>query len=240
MQFLLADLKRGFCERRFYAATAIGIISLLCSVLYVLYSGYDSPLSLFQKSHGLLLPFIAPLLAAYPYSTMNMTEDTSGFITFMSMRQKKNNWTWKRFIVNGMVGGTTVTLPTLCLLIVCIFLGLGDNTTDLLPLLGLNFLFGFSFSSLSYGLTAFNVHSYLPLIIPQVIYFFFIYSFPILGLSAYYPPLAFSPYIFSSLSSYDYSITFLLLMIGASVLLVLIGQVKKTALFQQVREVFGL
>lgn len=239
MRFLLADQKRALCEPSFFMATLTGSLLMIASALYIIYVGYENPLSLFQQSHSLFLPFVAPLLAAIPYSTMNMTEQSSGYATFMSLRQGNKTWQLRRFWVNGITGGITLLVPTLVLLAISILCGLGGEFVVLYQLLGLNFYFGFSFASLSYGLTFLNIHTYLPHVAPQVLYFFAIYTFPILGLSAYYPPLAFSPYIFPSLASMSYAITFLTVVTGVGLLLTLLGKCKETKWVSALREVTG-
>lgn len=227
MRFIRADFKRGCTEPRFFLALLLGIGCALISGAVIAQGDLVDGYAFFTKSHSLALPFIVPLLCALPYSNMVMLEGATKFDSFMSLRLSHRLWLFRRFLVNGAVSGLTALVPGVALLLTSLHMDSSAFTVDVYQVLLLNFAFGFAFGSLSYGLCFVNTASYIPLVAPQVIYLFFIYSFPILGLSQYYPPLAYAPWILPSVASIPHIALFLLAVTAVSLLLTCVGAVKK-------------
>ncbi|MDR0946545.1 MAG: hypothetical protein LBM87_02190 [Ruminococcus sp.] len=188
MRFLLTDLRRGFTERTFTAAIILGVIILGSSYFYLRLSGEPG----FLNVQSLLFPFVAPFLGALPFSGIIMTEVKTHYSELLKLRRKGKSYRFTRFLTVGLTGGAALLLPEILL---SLFFGFDEK---ILNSLLTAFPFGFSFGVLSYALTWFNRESFLPLIIPEVIYLLLTYAFPYLGLEKFYPPLMISPYIYGS------------------------------------------
>lgn len=228
MKFFITDLKRAFSERNFFITIFIGILSVFLPAVYLFLEGNLISFDFFKGSHGMILPFIAPILAAIPYSNMNMIEEKSGFDFLMFYRQGKKRWEFKRFFVNGITAGVAVSIPAGILAVFALFLGGTIQIYDMIEIVLLNFLFGFSFATVSYGLTFVNSKRYIPIVAPEVVYLLMIYSFPHLGLEQYYPPLAFSPYIFSSYANTKSSLMLMVLVIFIGILFIIYGKITRS------------
>lgn len=227
MRFFVVDIKRCFTERNFFASVLCGTLVIAVSMLVALGQGTTDVSKFFISSHSLILPFIAPILAAIPYNNMNMIEKESKYEMLMLFRQNIKNWEFKRFLTNGIVSGTSLVIPLLILFVVCLFMGLNNSINEILSVILLDFLFGFAFGSLSYGLTFVNQKKYIPTIAPQVIYLLLIYAFPYLELELYYPPLCFSPWILPTIAQPANINLVLAVIISISLLLVLYGKYKE-------------
>lgn len=227
MRFLLVDLKRCFTERGFLASVLCGIFIIAVSMLISLGQGTTDVSKLFISSHSLILPFIAPILTALPYSNMNMIEKESKYEVLMLFRQNIKGWEFKRFLTNGIVSGACLVIPLIILFVACLFMGLDSLINEILSVILLDFIFGFAFGSLSYSLTFVNQKKYIPTIAPQVIYLLLIYAFPYLELELYYPPLCFSPWILPSMAQPTNINIVLTVIICISLMLVLFGKYKE-------------
>lgn len=227
MRFIIVDLKRCFTERSFITSIFIGIACVAVSMILMINQGGGSIKDLFISSHSLILPFIAPLLAALPYSNMNMVEADNKYDLLIMLRQNGKGWEFKRFFTNGVVSGLCIVIPLLLLLIACLVMGLDNSINEILSVILLDFIFGFAFASISYGLTFVNTKKYIPIVAPQVIYLLLIYAFPYLGLEAYYPPLCFSPWILPSYANLRNINTIFIVVIGLSIVLVFMGKFKR-------------
>lgn len=221
MRFVVADLKRGFTEPRFFLALVLGLGCALVSGAVVgdVGSGYG----FFTQSHSLALPFIMPLLCALPYSNMHMQEQHSKFDRFMALRQGQKPWVFKRFLVNGLVSGATAVAPGIGLLLVSLTFDATACTPEVCQVLLFNIAFGFAFGSLAYGLCFVNTQSYIPLVAPQVLYWFLVYALPVLELDVYFPPLAYAPWILPGVASYPHIALLLGTITGVSALLCCVG-----------------
>ncbi len=229
MRFVISDLKRGFTERNFVLSVFAGLFCIALSALVVIQAGQDSAFDLFKSTHGLLLPIVAPLLAAFPYSNMTMIEKQSKYKLLMDFRQNDESMIIKRFFTNGIISGFAVLIPSAVLFVLCLFMGLDESISEIVSVLLLNFLFGAAFGSLSYSLTFYTDKRYIPTIAPQVIYLLLIYSFPHLGLEQFYPPLSFSPWILSSVFEVANILIFLFALVFSSFLFVLLSLFIKKA-----------
>ncbi|WP_409969528.1 hypothetical protein RFF05_06350 [Bengtsoniella intestinalis] len=227
MRFLLTDWKRGFTEPRFFLAMAISLGCVGISLCVTLQSGITDGYGLFTQSHSLILPFCAPLLCALPYSNMQMREADTGFDRLMALRCKHKSWLFRRFITNGFISGVTGVMGGATLLAVSLLWDTTACTTEIYQVLGLNFIFGVAFGSLSYGLCFVNTQRYIPLIAPQVGYLFAMYACPTLRLNQYFPPLAFAPWILPSMFDLTNMVTLLLGLTAVGFGLTVIGQVRK-------------
>ncbi|MFV0517447.1 MAG: hypothetical protein ACK5MV_08620 [Aminipila sp.] len=225
MRFLVVDIKRVFTERNFIAAVIVGIISVFLPFLYSLSKGINDGYELYTISHSLILPFIAPLLACFSYSNMSMIEKDSRFNRLMLVKNQMKNWEIKRFLVNGIAGGSTLTIPLLILMVICLPWGISNNIIDVIFVVMMDFVFGFAFASIAYGLTFFNNKQYIPMIAPQVMYLLMIYAFPHLQLEEIYPPIAFSPWILPGMFKIENMAFIIMSLLVLSVFIVLMGKV---------------
>ena len=196
MRFFLTDLRRVFTETAFYISMLLNLLLLGAGMLCV----WDSCEAerLFLHAQSFALPFVAPVLAAMPYTVMIMQEKETRYDILMNIKLNGTGYIFRRFITCGISGGMALFIPQAVLLIVCVILcPEADRGYDLTVLL-LSLSFGFSYASLSYGLTFVNRQRYVPLVMPQVIYLLCIYAFPHIKLERFYPPLDIAPAIYGS------------------------------------------
>lgn len=196
MRFFLTDLRRIFTEPAFYISIMLNLLLLGAGVLCV----WDScePERLFLYAQSFALPFVAPVLAAMPYSVMIMQEKETRYDTLMNIKLNGTGYCFRRFITCGISGAAALFIPQAVLLIVCIIIcPEADRRYDFTVLL-LSLSFGFSYAALSYGLTFVNRQRYVPLVMPQVLYLLCIYAFPHIRLERFYPALDISPAIYGS------------------------------------------
>lgn len=199
MKFMITDFKRGLTEPTFFASISISFVVLAISLgYYLLTEEVFEATRAFWVSQSLILPFIAPLLATLPYSNMNMLEKDSGYLRLLTLKEGKKHYDFKRFMINGTVGGLAIILPLLVLAGICSFFSAYQSLEEIIGIICLDFMFGFSYASIAYGLTFVNTKRYIPIVAPQIIYLLFIYAFPYLNLDAYYPPLSFAPWLLPS------------------------------------------
>ena len=192
------DVKRGGCEPLFLGALILGFAMLIFPFFYLLNFGdYDSA-DIFKTSQAMIFPFAAPLLCALPYSCMKMRENSTRFNNLMRMKMNRQGYILPRFFANGVIGAAVLMIPQILLLIVVLIYNPGINSTEIIRVILLAAPFGFAYSSFSYGLSFFNVKSYIPATAPQILYMLMVYAFPILGLTRFYPPLGISPWIYGS------------------------------------------
>ena len=193
MRFFKTDLKRIFTEPAFFLSLFLGALLLFGAMGYLIISGETE--NLYARSQALALPFVAPLLAAMPYSVMIMRERETRYGIMMTVKLRKSGYQLPRLVTCGISGAAALFIPQLVLFIVCMALE-GTPVSERAAELVLPLTFGFGYSTFSYGLTFANRQRYVPLVMPQVLYMLCIYAFPHLHLEKFYPPLDISPSIF--------------------------------------------
>lgn len=194
MRFIKTDLKRIFTEPAFWLSVILGTVLYFGAMAYFLLGCKAD--SLYISSQALAMPFIAPLLAAMPYSVMIMLESETLYTTLMTIKLRKEGYELQRLLTCGISGAAALVIPQLLLFFVCALLGgisdFGRSAAELI----LPVTFGFGYAVFSYGLTFANNQRYVPLVMPQVLYMLCIYAFPYLGLERFYPPLDIAPSIY--------------------------------------------
>lgn len=216
MKFIKTDLGRIFTEPMFFISTGLNLLLLFGSFFFLLSGGNTD--DLYSSANALALPFVAPVLAAMPYSVMIMQEKETRYGMLMTIKLRKKGYELLRLLTCGISGAAALLIPRAVLLIVCIAMGAAGNIQDALAGLILPVTFGFGYAAFSYGLTFVNRQRYVPLIMPQVIYLLCIYAFPYLKLQKIYPPLDISPEIYGGGLSPDRFIIPLLLTVTAGLL----------------------
>ena len=224
MRFIVTDLKRIFTEPTFYISMALNLLLLALGIAFASVRGETDRLFLFSQSFA--LPFVAPLLAAMPYSVMIMQEKETCYGSLMNIKLCAGGYELKRLLTCGISGAAALFIPQLLLFIVCIFTGgISDFFYDIRVLL-LSLVFGFSYGVISYGLTFVNRHNYVPLVMPQMLYMLCIYAFPIIKLEKFYPPLDLSPTIYGGeITAERFVIPLCLIVLGLA--LTLLGKAGK-------------
>ena len=84
MRFIVTDLKRIFTEPTFYISMALNLLLLALGIAFASVRGETDRLFLFSQSFA--LPFVAPLLAAMPYSVMIMPEKETCYSSLMNIK----------------------------------------------------------------------------------------------------------------------------------------------------------
>ena len=224
MRFLITDSKRGFTERTFFIAMGLGCLCVLISLGVVLHQGgQGGGIDVFKGAQSLILPFIAPLLAALPYTNMNMIEEDCGYKRLLMSKNHMQTYHFVRWLVSSCVSGVALAVPVGLLGGLC-YLVMPFNDVQLIGgVVILNFLFGFSYGSICYGLTFVNRKRYIPTVAPQVLYLLFIYAFPYLSLEKYYPPLSFSPWLLPRVDSTSILMQFVFL--NSMALILIVGRI---------------
>ena len=194
MKFLSTDLKRVFTEPAFYISIALNLILLFGAMVYYVTAGETE--TLYTSAQALALPFVAPVLAAMPYSVMIMQEKETRFGTLMTIKLRKNGYQLLRLLTSGISGAAALFIPQLALFLVCLCIGGVPDLAFAAKCLVLPITFGFGYAAISYGLTFVNRQRYVPLVMPQVLYLLCIYAFPHLKLERFYPPLDIAPSIY--------------------------------------------
>ena len=221
MRFLKTDLKRVFTEPAFFISVILGAILLFGAFAFLLISGQTD--RLYVSAQSLALPFVAPVLAAMPYSVMIMQEKETRYSSLMTIKLRKGGYELKRLLVCGISGAAALLIPQLMLFAACIFTGGIDDIKYAALGLILPVTFGFGYAAISYGLTFVNRQRYVPLVMPQVLYLLCIYAFPHLKLEEYYPPLDISPSIYGGeITAARFVVPFVLMI--AALLLTLFGK----------------
>ncbi|MDE7302543.1 MAG: hypothetical protein K2N60_04390 [Oscillospiraceae bacterium] len=202
MNFFRTDMKRIFTEPSFWLSVFFGAVLLFGGFGYCLTSGDTS--RLYDRAQGLALPFVAPLLAAMPYSIMIMTEKETKFGTLMTVKLKSSRvgYRFGRFVTVGLSGAAALIVPHIGLFAGCWLYGEVPDASVFAELI-LPITFGFGWAALSYGLTFVNRQRYVPLVMPQVLYLLCIYAFPYLKLERFYPPLDIAPSVSGAVISAD-------------------------------------
>ena len=93
MRFILTDLKRIFTEPAFYISLVLGLLLYFGAFAFLLINGGTDRLYLMAQS--MLLPFVAPLLAAMPYSVMIMQEKETCYSSLMKIKLRKRGYQLK-------------------------------------------------------------------------------------------------------------------------------------------------
>lgn len=200
MRFFKTDLKRIFTEHTFWLSILLGLVLYLGAFAYLL---PDGPEGLYTHAQALAFPFAAPLLAAMPYSTMIMRERENRFGTMMTIKLRKNSYRFERFLTCGISGAAALLVPQIVLFAVCGLMGGVEDFAFALSGLVLPVTFGFGWAAIAYGLTFVNRLSYVPLVMPQVLYLLCAYAFPYLDLERFYPPLDISPSVYGGTITAD-------------------------------------
>ena len=121
MRFIVTDLKRIFTEPTFYISMALNLLLLALGIAFASVRGETDRLFLFSQSFA--LPFVAPLLAAMPYSVMIMQEKETRYGSLMNIKLCAGGYELKRLLTCGISGAAALFIPQLLLFIVCIFTG---------------------------------------------------------------------------------------------------------------------
>lgn len=194
INFIKTDIKRVFTEPAFYISVCLNLLLLFGAFFYLLTSGNTN--ALYENSQSFALPFAAPVLAAMPYSTMIMLEKGTRFGTLINIKERRKGYELRRLLACGISGGAALFIPQFILFCVCAVMGCCGDAGYAAASLSLPLSFGFGYAAFSYGLTFLNRHSYIPMILPQVLYLLCTYAFPYLKLESFYPPLDISPSIY--------------------------------------------
>jgi hypothetical protein len=193
MSFFMTDMRRALTERTFAASLIIAVLSLTGAFVYLGISGRDNS---FLMSQSLVFPFIAPFLAALPFSVIIITERATKYRDLIKLRRHGKNYVLPRFFTVGISGGFALLLPELLLFLITLIMGVNGVEAENLQVLSLSFPFGFAYAVLAFSFTFYNTEAILPLMIPEVFYLLLTYAFPYLELEKFYPPLAVSPFIY--------------------------------------------
>lgn len=139
------------------------------------------------------LVIIAPLIAAIVFSDSYLVDKESGFLKFIYLRIKKNDYIKIRLLVNGISSGLIILFSSLIALVIFSGIyGININTNDaikisgpfsnfyysnkwiyLLIVLGVSFIFNVIFATLALGASTFINNKYLSFLAP---FFFYILS----------------------------------------------------------------
>ncbi|OON96524.1 MAG: hypothetical protein ATN36_05465 [Epulopiscium sp. Nele67-Bin005] len=218
MKKVVYDIRRGLSEPTFFISIGVTFLIMIISAIYY-FQTEELFLSddLFKTIQSLILPFIAPLIVCLPYSTISMLEKDSGYKKLILNRINKFEYIIIRFISVAIVGGLTLVIPLIILMVSCFFISPYENLESILGVILLDFGFGASYAIFGYGLTFVNDKRYIPIIAPQVGYLLLTYALPYLDLTQYYPPLAYSPWLLSSYADLNAILTqfIILIMLGA-------------------------
>ena len=193
---LREEFRRAFLNNKFILLIILGLIIHLYSlfiwehgVIFFDYSAKDIVLDAAIEGiskainrytfwyHGMdVYTVIMPLLACIPYSASLYCDKESNFYTYIVTRTKKKNYFISKILINGLIGGVVLALPTLLFYIFLIILVPGPiidfgvhpigflselfmsnpNLYIIFTIL-IEFLFGVTYSTFSLAISKFNV-----------------------------------------------------------------------------------
>jgi hypothetical protein len=201
-RFFAVDLWRILTELSFASSLFLGTASLLIPFFsFFSNTDTDSVSSGFVTAQSMVLPFVAPFLAALPFSVMMKIERETKFSELLKIRRGGKSYALSRFVTVGISGGLALLLPEILLLIVSIAFKYTESIADFDRIgytLALAFPFGFVFAVAAFTLTYVTKSKVLALCAPEVVYLLLTYGFPYLNLGDFVPPFAVSPYIFGT------------------------------------------
>lgn len=199
--YLTEELKRAFLSK-VTIGTAIFSIALVfggmleylswiphggISVLYIFLAGYNSGTASF-------LGVVFPIIACLPFAASYVEDRKSGFNHYIYLRIRKYRYKAVRFFVNGLVGGTVLSIGPfvafLFLLIAKLFTGIpmikeqidtysyfvsiGIHSPIVIIIIILITLFfcGFTLATIALGISTLINNIYLTILAPFVFYIF--------------------------------------------------------------------
>ncbi|MDR0975164.1 MAG: hypothetical protein LBL80_05680 [Ruminococcus sp.] len=217
VRFIATDIKRIFTETTFLTSLVIGSLTLIIPfVLFFSNGSTDSFSGGFVTAQSAVFPFVAPFLAALPFAGMYKYESETKYEDLLKLRRGGRDYGINRFITVGMSGGLALLLPEIILLKISFITIYTDSIEDyrrIVTVLLLAFPFGFTYAVLAQAVTYFTRSRALAIVTPEVLYMLFTYSFPYLNLEEYYPPLAISPFIYSSPNFADVFVFFAIIIL---------------------------
>lgn len=207
---LKEEFKRAFLNKRIILLIILGLVihiySLLVwehGVIFFDYSAVD--INLDAAVDGIteainrytfwyrgmdIYTIIMPLLACIPYSTSLYFDRETNFYTYIITRTKKKNYFISKILVNGLVGGFILGLPTLLFYLFLTIIVPGPiidfgvhpigflselfmrnpNLYILFTIL-IEFLFGMTYATFALAISKFNVNKILILLTPFVCWY---------------------------------------------------------------------
>lgn len=191
------ELKRSLTNRNTPIAVIIGILCMIVGTeMNLLNSNFHTDafyLFSFSYAHGTssILLIIVPILVCLPFSTSYLQEKQSNFQQNIYVRINKRKYLITKVIINGLVGGLTITIIlTISFLIFLIFKGT-HSTVDLVNYLDLSgtpaylygispflyvlviiigsFFGGFTFSTITLSLSTIIKNKYISLLSPFIL-----------------------------------------------------------------------
>lgn len=127
---LKIEFKRALLNYRFLLSLIIGI-AICYYGLTGFYTGdeYQSPSSInnsylawftamYQGGKSFFI-LIAPIICILPFSDSFLKDMKSGYLKSILNRTSFNNYIYSKIIVNGLIGGIALSLPTIIIFILC-------------------------------------------------------------------------------------------------------------------------
>ena len=134
MKFIITDLKRIFTEPAFYISMTLSFLLLMGGMVFSVTNNEGN--RLFLCSQSMALPFVAPLLAAMPYSVIIMQEKETNYAILMCIKLCGTGYELKRLFTCGISGAMALFIPQILLFVICIFMGgISDFPYDIKVLL---------------------------------------------------------------------------------------------------------
>lgn len=240
MKYVLREeFKRAFLNNKFILLIILGLIIHLYSlfvwehgVIFFDYSAEDIVLDAAIEGitkainrytfwyHGMdIYTVIMPLLACIPYSASLYGDKESNFYNYIVTRTKKKNYFISKIIINGLIGGVVLALPTLLFYILLIILVPGPiidfgihpigflselfmsnpNLYIVFTIL-IEFLFGITYSTFSLAISKFNVNKISILLTPFIYWYVGTFIFERLKIFAI-SPAAFNAFMVRGFSN---------------------------------------
>ncbi len=218
-QLFKEDFKRAF----FSYPYLIAILLTLGGCVYGLYEelivGMEQPhfnygyAYLFLWAHDGprgVTGLVAPLLVAIPFASSYYLDKKSGFLKYIYLRTERRKYIISRLFSNAVVGGSVLFFSFLILLAVLFILRPGPSDPGeisgafssvyyqnelayLFILIGISFLFGATYATLSLAVSAYVNNQYIAIVLPFFVYFLPIFILNIFSLDYLDPVTTYNP-----------------------------------------------
>lgn len=217
------ELKRAFLNKNFLISIFISLIAISISLkdpwqFRDEYSSVEAWMRGIGMGNGIMILFI-PFLVSIAYSTSLAEEKKNNYLKYIYIRVRSDRYLWTKGIVNALVGGISVLLPSIILLIV---VSLNFKSTSLLgidPYMISNdplawvmdynniiylllqcmwlFFHGMIWATFSFIVSLITKRFIVVIMVPFIYYIGVNFLLAIIGLGEYTPPSSVAPYLVS-------------------------------------------
>lgn len=223
MDLFKLEIKRALLNKNFFISILISLIVISISLKEPWqfrgeYSSVEAWMRGIGMGNGIMILFI-PFLVSIAYSTSLAEEKKNNYLKYIYIRVRSKRYLWTKGIINALVGGISVLLPAIILLIVVSLnfkstrvIGIDpymisndplawimnyDNTIYLLLQCMWLFFQGIIWATFSFIVSLITKKFITVIMVPFIYYIGANFLLAIMGLGQYTPPSSVAPYLVS-------------------------------------------